>query len=549
MLILWIVFLCPLVFSFSFRFNPIQFAVNLLFSKEVIPEQTPLIPLCPPNISIQLCLASTSFPLVTKEVNTPPSATMFTPISHRPKEISSQRRKQLLSEDKWKSYKYSNENARLVRLPEKERNAEPEEDYYRLHIQENTKNDSLTKVIKVEKINGQLQSHIGELRGVKTANILRVIDNPYTPSAQESSKPPENPENRSAPPTTPTAPTAPTPPTPPTAPQDSENSSQSIRLDTPVEAIALNYNNIPTQCADVRAGDTEAVSVCIECATNTDKQLQKDSAEILKNANLKNTTNLNNTFNTFLTKKLKGKICHGQNLISPIKNNFEKKCGNISFENYISKVLICESCKQKVPPALMLAMISLESSGSCFIKGDDGKSRGLFQINTTYHKKPPVCSAQEQAKIQTASLTELKNGLQCLENPISNLKKSIQILKGSYKTVNGKKSYEENENNYNCQSTGVNASQTNKWRKALAGYNGGPAHINRLHKMQKPQAISESQWNKMDEWEKIRLQYFFYTRADPETRMGNLAHVETALGNIGSPQERSKFIQLMGKSS
>ena len=523
--ILWSVLFCSTVFSNPFMFNPMLFAPHPLPSQVILPQNTPFTPLCPPNVPIQLCLSMTSFPLVEANPNAVPSTTMFTPFSHKTQDISSNRRKRLLSRYKWKSYEYLNEDNKLRYLPETERDVVPETDYYRVHIQETTDNNSPVQVIQETRTNGQQQNHIGELRGVQTEEILNIIENVSPQPAPETA--PKQPST--TPPQTPSQPEAKTQGEKDPATQrrkEPQPAQRAIIINTPVPTIALNYNNIPTQCSDLRSGNTEAISICVDCAQRTNDQLQRDSAETLRNANL------NTSFNAYVFTKLKGKICHGRNIAEPIKEHFERTCGNISFDNYISDVLICESCKNKVPPALMLSMMSLESSGACHTTGDDGDSHGLFQINISYHKDPPICSTQQKAKLQTASLAELKTGLQCLGNPVANIRKSIEILKGSYRSVNGSHS------DFNCQSPSTNTHQTNQWRKALAGYNGGPKHIDRLKQMPRPQAIPERRWNQMDEWEKIRVQYFFYKRVNPAIRMSNLAHTETALGSSGDSQSQ-----------
>lgn len=535
--ILWCACACPFAFSNPFMFNPMLFAPHPLPSQVMLPQNTPLMPICPQNISIQLCMALTSFPLVETHPDSVPSATMFTPFSHKPEDISSNRRKRLLSRYRWKSYEYSNEDNRLMDLSDTERNVEPEGDYYRLHIQETPEENNPTQVIQEEKANGQHRSSIGELKGVRTAEILRIVESTPTkppalsPTPQKTLEPRKEKEESQKPDRPPTSPQIPKPKN-----KESKKITQPIILDKPVTTISLNYNNIPRQCSDLNSANTEAIPICVDCTQQTNEQLKRDSADILRN------DDLNTNFNARLLEKLKGKICHGSNIVEPIKNNFENKCGNISFEDYLSDVLICESCKNNIPPAVMLAMMSLENSGRCFLAGDDGKSHGLFQINIDAHKDIPICNVQEKRQMQQSSLTQLKTGPRCLENPIVNTKKSIEILKSSYRSVNGSQS------DVDCQSPNMNTQQTDKWRKALAGYNGGPRHINKLKNMPKPQTISQNQWNKMDEWQKIRVQYFFYTEANPVVRMGNLAHVETALGNTGNSMNQLNLFNSWNKA-
>jgi len=518
LLILWMACFCFSTFSNPFIFDPMMFAPHPLPSQIILPQNTPLMPFCPQNMAIKLCLALTSFPMVEMNPNIAPSVTMFTPFAHKSQKISSNRRKRLLSKYKWKSYEYEEDEYTLKNISEEERNVEPEGDYYRVHIQETSEDNSPVQVIQEERANGQQQNSFGELRGIRTEEILRTVENPSIQTTERSLSPQ-------------------------TAKQETQKSTeeekqvtQPTNLNNSAETIALNHNNIPKQCSDLRSGNTEAISICADCTRQTNDQLKRDSAETL------GASNLNRTFNTNLLKKLEGKICHGSSIIEPIKNNLERTCGTISFEEYISDILVCESCKHEIPPAAMLAMMSLENDGKCFRSGDDKKSRGLFQINTTFHKDIGICSSQQKRQIQKSSLAQLKAGPQCLENPVINTKKSIEILKSSYKSVNGSKSA------FSCQSPNMDTHQTNRWRKAIAGYNGGPGHVKRLKNMQKPEAISKKQWDKMNEWEKIRVQYFFYKKANPTVRMRNLAHVETALGSTGNSTNQMNLFNSWTKS-
>lgn len=538
--ILWMVLFCPLVFSAPFSFNPMQLSPHPLLSRVTIPQNTSIRPLCPPGLSIQLCLAYMSFPLVQTQSNKIPFPTMFTPFSHKTQDVSLDKRKNLLSKYKWKSYQYSNIDRRLKRLSKTERNREPKDDYYRLHIQEQSEVDSFTQVIQESKVNGKNKSQVGDLRAVKTEEILNLVEKDASPQFEQDSSatpPPINPL-QDAPPVF----------TKFIKEETKEEIKEEIKEEpavqtpiitkTPLTAIALAYNTTPPkQCSDINSGNTEATSICIECSQGTNNKLQYDAMDALGKLLFNARTSPEIHFNLTLENKIKDKICHGGS-IQFIKRNFEQSCGNISFEEYVGEVLICESCKNKIPPALMLSIMSLESDGHCKVKGDDDSSYGLFQINTDYHKKPPPCDPQQKEQIQRAKLAELKNNLQCLENPVANTQKSIEILTKQYGYVNNK-----SQSSFNCKSSNMSAQQTNKWRKALAGYNGGQTHINNMKDMPKPTAIPEEVWKKMDEWQRIRVQYFFYdkNKAKPEERMRNLAYAETALGSIGNVQNLSLF--------
>ncbi len=494
----WVLLFCSFVFSDTPFLNPLLFSPPAVPSAVVLSPKTPVPLLCPPGIPPQICMAATSFPLIKMDKQTASIPKMYTPTIYQAKPLSLEKIKRMLAQNKWRSYRYSQDSNRFRVLSKKDRNTRPTENYYRIHIQEDQQENAPAQVIQEESVDGQQNHHVGELRGVSTADILRAVESAFAPSGSPT-QPPEQTE---------------------TEPKTEEP----ITLDTPVEAIALNYNSIPKQCLDAEDAKTEAVSMCINCSEQINNKLKQSSTKLLG-------ANFNPIFNSKLSAKINNTICHPSSM-SGVKSNFEKSCGNISFENYISKVLVCESCENKIPPALMLAMMSLESSGRCPSAGDDSKSRGLFQINTAYHKDPPACSAKQTKQIQTASLEKLRSDLQCLDNPVANLKKSIDILKNFHKTTN------KSNSNFDCQSPDMNTQQTDQWRKALASYNGGDRHIKWMKYKRRPTAIPYGQWTKMSDWEKMRVQYFFYKTASPRVRMGNLAHTEAALGGVGTPEGR-----------
>ena len=534
---------CPLVFSSSFLFNPGFFSPHPLPSQVTIPQNTQIKPLCPPSLPIQLCLAFTSFPLVQTQLNAPPSPTMFTPFSHKTKDISSKRRKRLLSKYRWRSYQYSRKTRKLESLSEKERDIEPEDDYYRLHIQSQPTANRLPKVIQEEKVNGQKSSHVGELRGVPTEEILNIVEEGVSPQFEQPA--PSTAIDRLQ--TTPQTSTEEEGLKEEKEEPEEEPAVQApIITETPVTAIALNYTSVPKQCSDMNSEHTEAVSICVSCSRETNRRLENESLFAFGTIPTQIGGRTVNTtpdahYKSQLENKIRGKVCHGSNIQS-IQNNFEKTCGNISFEDYVSEVLVCESCKHKVPPVFMLSMISLESDGRCKARGDDDNSHGLYQINTKYYPDPPRCDVKQKEQIQKAELAELKSGPKCLGNPVVNTQKSIEILKEKYRSVN------KSQSDFDCQSSSMNTRQTNQWRKALAGYNGGQSHIQRIQNMPKPEVISSEEWEALDEWQKIRLQYFFYQSytdrsgkirtISPKVRMGNLAHVETALGSTGNAESQ-----------
>ncbi len=279
------------------------------------------------------------------------------------------------------------------------------------------------------------------------------------------------------------------------------------------------------------------------------------------------------------------KICSPETSLKALKaiiKNFEIHCpGDKKFKNCSKKAQCgkfksffekaqCESCKQGVPPEIMMAMMSIESAGICQANLDTSRenSMGLFQINAKVHQ----CrnDAGKTYSIKAKDKTEKGLARQCFQNPINNLRAGVDILAGHYRKVNAKPT-----DSSSCKSwRDMGPEEKDAWRRGVSAYNGGPGWVTRaIESVRNTEALKNTgkhlkdshkhtkkkyAQNKMP-WERLRLAYFAeklsqkvkkgkdcITNEGKEERgtgrllsctISNLAHTEAVLGrNVkGSP--------------
>ena len=266
-----------------------------------------------------------------------------------------------------------------------------------------------------------------------------------------------------------------------------------------------------------------------------------------------------------ISSKLAGsKICSPDITLKKIVKNFNKTCP-YKFKDFFKKIY-CKACeKQGVPAEIMLSMMTIESAGDCKAKGDGDGSVGPFQINAKVH----------QCHINYAVNSE--ENKKCLEDPDKNLEFGIGDVKNKYNAVNSEKSWkagcskwseldseeknqckEENKTKNECE-----REKRDKWRRAVAAYNGGEGWLDRavqsmegdfknntaegrdfykntkdLEWGHKGRFAGRARQSKVS-WEELRV-YLFMERLLPENTRGtgrktentlsNLAHVEAVLG-------------------
>ena len=252
-----------------------------------------------------------------------------------------------------------------------------------------------------------------------------------------------------------------------------------------------------TNLADIH---TEAMDQCAECE--------------VEKLDIKNFKNL-------LQKKIRSTVCIGgidQDFTKDVARNFQSQCIPSDFRKYVKNDVICKACKAKVPPALMLSIMFLENSGKCDTLGDAGNSKGPFQIYQRFHEKriEKICP-----QVPTS---------ECLSNPQTSLDVSLDIIDEYYSSLNeGKKP------SFRCSKSPLEEPYDD-WRKTLASYNAGESHVRKLKNKIKrvPAGISESEWSKMSDWEKMRVYYFKDCKYNSKCSLPNLAYVEAGLGNVNS---------------
>ena len=260
-------------------------------------------------------------------------------------------------------------------------------------------------------------------------------------------------------------------------------------------------------------------SVCIKCA----EEIRDHASEI---------RDFLSQVNQIHGQKVRNlrEICTPTPSLRAVIQNFEKTCGQ-DFDSFFSK-LYCKACGQGIPPELMLAMMTIESSGRCHSANDTDHetSLGLFQINADIHscRKHPQRSPANR---------------QCLMDINHNTHYGLQIILESYRLTNG--TLPPVPQKGSCEEwTYFDAPHRDRWRRAVSAYNGGHVYMSRA-----AQAVKRALTNAPHppHWEELRV-YSFATKLArrAEGRRGgrafsntisNIAHTEAVLGREvkGSP--------------
>ena len=226
-------------------------------------------------------------------------------------------------------------------------------------------------------------------------------------------------------------------------------------------------------------------------------------------------------FKNLLQKKIKSTVCIGgidQDFTKDVARNFQSQCKPNNFLKYVKNDVICKACKANIPPALMLSIMYLENSGRCGVQGDDGKSKGPFQIYQEVHEE------------RIEKVCPRTSATQCLQNPKTSLDVSLDIIDEYYSSVN-----EGRNPSFKCSSSS-SLKEPDNWRKALAAYNAGPSYMRNLKKKirRAPEGFSAGEWRQMTDWEKMRVYYFKDCKYNSRCLLPNLAYVEAGLGNVNS---------------
>ena len=327
---------------------------------------------------------------------------------------------------------------------------------------------------------------------------------------------------------------------------------------------------------------TEFEQIKKECEKSECESLIKSECENLKKSeceNLKKSKckNLNNLKCKLLVKKLERdarkilqgktvitadsitKICSPEESLKAIIDQFTCPKPYSDFKTFFKKAY-CKSCTRGIAPEIMLAMMSIESTGNCKAAGDEKRSVGLFQINSKEHK---CYDYRENRTYEEGTQGNVK----CLKDPINNMNKSIDVLIGHYTNVNP-----DPPPTGQCKPwLKMTDTERKWWRRGVSAYNSGSEWVLRAIKsvrntgtltstgyLEEEHRRTSNKKYKEDpsSWEDLRVYYFIEklsprkskTKDDEDSESAttgrrldkvtsNVAHTEAVLGRRvkGSP--------------
>lgn len=201
---------------------------------------------------------------------------------------------------------------------------------------------------------------------------------------------------------------------------------------------------------------------------------------------------------------------------------------------------IAEECqKAGIPPELLLAMLQQESAGNCTAVGPDRPpSIGLFQIaENGISAGISFCQPNDASAV---------NNPNCIQNPLTNLREAIRILRSKFKSVNDRFPQPPP-----TPVASQSPAERDLWRKAIMAYNGGQAYVFQAYNDIKSfNAKFHTNYNP-DNWEVRRLFLFRMALAEngrnyhdnnyrwkrsQANAVSNLAYTELALGRDPSAE-------------
>lgn len=200
-------------------------------------------------------------------------------------------------------------------------------------------------------------------------------------------------------------------------------------------------------------------------------------------------------------------------IVKKYVKNFNRTCkaGYDDFDEFF-KEAACEACRQGIPPEVMMAMMTIESSGNCKAKGDGGRSHGIFQVYDKYH----TCSADLPKRRKDFSSLGA-----CLAYPPNNLHKAISIFAKGYNSTNKNALTKEN-----CKPWGeLSSKEQDGFKRGLSAYNGGAGRMDSLERR-----TGMGKDIRDLSWEGIRVAFTNLPNYDDDMTYHNVAHVDAALG-------------------
>ncbi len=236
---------------------------------------------------------------------------------------------------------------------------------------------------------------------------------------------------------------------------------------------------------------------------------------------------------------------HNRDDSQRIIENFQKTCAPMSFDTFYNEAKKY-AYEERVPLDLLLGIMTQESSGNCGAVNNERnstKSVGLFQINTG-------SSTVKSCGFSKENLFKKD----CLENPITNLKEGIKILRSKYASVNDDHPPKISTTKKNAIFNDLAPLIQDKWRKAISAYNGGEAHVFQAYRdIAKFNELYEENLNP-ENWEIRRLfmlrkaierksgkifdrQIAYRKSRNPDLTIHNLAYVEAIVSSDSSDSD------------
>lgn len=241
-------------------------------------------------------------------------------------------------------------------------------------------------------------------------------------------------------------------------------------------------------------------------------RLKRDLRSIIKSVDSRTATKALNTIAT----------------AEALPSNFENSCG-ISFNSFKNEIKRIAS-REGLPSEILFSMMTQESSGKCFILNSEANnttSVGLFQVSSRTSHYSRCTSSQKETLRSLSTLAEMKNGPQCLENPVVNLKEAVRILKSKLNEV----TREDFRVSLGERYEGFDRSRLKNrdgeytdlaWRLAISAYNGGERWPLRakydLEQFNRKHGTELSPYN----WEHLRV--FYLRRGLDRVRNGHSKH-------------------------
>lgn len=219
--------------------------------------------------------------------------------------------------------------------------------------------------------------------------------------------------------------------------------------------------------------------------------------------------------------------------IDAIAFNMKATCG-FDLADFVPEVERAARA-HNVPSRVLLAIMAQESTGNCHLN-DNQPNKGLFQINPNSKRRDiPLCTSAQKAQLRRiGDVRALRNGPQCLDNPVINAFEGARILRAKMDAVMNvlpAQSFRGNLNGYNSSA----------WRIAAQSYNHGEKWVmdayndmkifNRRHQTN----YSPTNWEDLKVFylrsflnEKVQRQHYGAPRFNRNSRstIANLAYAE-----------------------